>query len=185
MSNTETRTPAFTVVHRPLPRRAGSIQAFAKNEVPGWLADAGLRPEHLRWFDKEVVVARDTLQARSRDGDSREIGWEHIGAPRTDHGRPSFWHHGERGLFRSPARCCTRLVVRDGALLAVCRAAAEAVRHDTIYAALPGMPTAAAMAALGELLDCQSARKRDPLSASKRDPSLTRGTSPWSSVPEP
>ena len=152
MSNTQIGTPTFTVVHHPLARPAATIRNTTSGGVPRWLATAGLRPEHLRWFRDEVVVDRDALKARSRDGASDEIGWETMSAPRADGRRPRFWHHGERGLFRSPARRCTRLVVRDGALPAICRAAAEGVRPDTIYAGLPGMPTDAAMAALAALL---------------------------------
>ena len=134
-------------------RPAASANRFPRAGVPGWLAGAGLRPDHLRWFRDEVVVVGDRLKCRSRDGSSAVIGWESISSPRPAGHRPGFLHQGERGLFRSPARRCTRLVVRDGALPAICRAAAEGVRPDTIYAGLPGVATAAAMAALAALLD--------------------------------
>jgi hypothetical protein len=153
MNNRKIGSPTFTIVNHRLERPAARASSIARAGVPDWLAGPGLRPEHLRWFRDEVIVEGERLKCRSRDGSSAEIGWESISAPRTGGHRPRFLHQGERGLFRSPARRCIRLVLRDGALPAICRAAAEGIRPETIYAGRPGEPTAPAIAALGTLLE--------------------------------
>lgn len=128
-----------------------SISPARQNLLEGFTHIPLYRSDLLRFGDELEVGAR-MLRAVHRDHVGRETGREIIRGGAA--GGFSFTAGGTKGLFRSPVPDrCTRLVLVDGPLPAICLAALEQpdIRAVTTYAAPGGPMTRAAEAALATL----------------------------------
>lgn len=118
--------------------------------IPNFIGELGLTLADIAEFKGEVVSDRYSIKFKFRDTTGAVTGIETMRGPR----RFLFTQGGKRALFHGPtSRRQHRVLIADGPLAAVCAAAVEGHRADTLYAAPGGTLSAMAGDALLGLIN--------------------------------
>ncbi len=118
--------------------------------LPAFARAAGLSPADIAAFGSDVTASARTILFTERGADGQPCGALSDSGP----GGPRFFTTGApRGITTSTIRRpVARIVVTGGGFHALCAAAAEGHRRDTVYVAAPGSWPTFAVLALEALL---------------------------------
>jgi hypothetical protein len=125
------------------------MQIPRNQRVPAFAAAIGVTVRDIVALNGEVEATPISLRSMQRDAHDALTGVETM----YDLRRYSFTRGGTRGLFAAPRVQRPRLLLALGPFEAICAAAAEEHRSDTIYAAPPGQWVQRATDALVALID--------------------------------
>lgn len=146
----------------PITGRVSNVPAPRSALHPDWLDKIGVSAATIAYAQESVRLLRGSLLARHRDKNGHILGWESVGAPRHEGGKPRYGYTTGacRGLYWTPLGLCTRVVVGAGPLQILQTATREGPRAGTCYVAPGGVLNDVAEETLAELLRRGSARQR-------------------------
>jgi hypothetical protein len=121
---------------------------------PVWLADLGVTQNDLLAFGPDLRLEGDILLACHRDGGAVPLGWERVSAGAHGHLRCDYPKGLAKGCLASTplSGVAGRVLVTCGAVPALCAAAVDRLRSDTVYVGLCGGWTDTAAQALARLV---------------------------------